>query len=50
MLLMSVILGGSVHTLNINTKALTVGIEEIGLALNAEEAKHMVMCCGQHAG
>jgi len=47
---MSVILGGNVHTLYINTKALIVGIEEIGLALHAEEVKHMVMCCGQHAG
>ena len=33
-----------------NTKALVVSNKENGLAVNAEEAKHMVMSCGQHAG
>jgi len=43
-------LGGSTHTVNRNTEALVVSSKEIGLPVNADEAKHMVMSCGQHAG
>ena len=49
MLKMSIILGGSVHTLNIKTKAFVAGIEKTGLPVNAEEARRSVMSCGQHA-
>jgi len=44
------ILGGSTHTVNRNTEALVAASEEIGIAVIAEEAKHMVMSCGQHTG
>ena len=46
--MMSTILGGSVHTLNTRTTGFVAGIEEIGLAVNVEEANRMVMSCGQH--
>jgi len=42
------ILGGSTHTVNRNTEALVVSSKEVGLAVNAEEAKRMIMSCGQH--
>ena len=48
--MISIILGGSVHTVNKNTEALIGGSEQTGLAVNADEAKHMVMSCNQHAG
>jgi len=39
MLMMSIVWGGSIHTVNRNTEALIVGSEEIGLAVNVEEGK-----------
>ena len=49
MLMMSIVWSGSIHTVNKNTHSLIVG-SEIGLTVNAEEAKNMAMSCGQHAG
>ena len=43
-------MSGSTHTVRKNTEASIVGSEEIGLAVNAEEAKRMIMSCGQQAG
>jgi hypothetical protein len=37
------ILGGSVHSIKKNTEALAVASKEIGLEVNAENAKYMVM-------
>jgi hypothetical protein len=37
------ILGGSVHTIEKNTEALVVAIKEIGLEVNADTTKYMVM-------
>ena len=37
------ILGGSVHTTQKNTEALTVASKEIGLEVNADKTKYMVM-------
>jgi len=37
------ILGGSVHAVKKNTEALLVGSEEIGLQVNADKTKYMVM-------
>ena len=36
-------LGGSVHTLNVNTEALVVASKEIGLEVNADKTKYIVM-------
>jgi ribosomal protein S4E len=41
---------GSTHTTKKNTKSLIAASKEIGLALNADEGKQMVMSCGQHLG
>jgi len=37
------ILGGSVHTIQKNTEALVVDIKEIGLEVNADTTKYLVM-------
>jgi len=37
------ILGGSVHTIKRNTETLVVASNEIGLAVNADTTKYMVM-------
>jgi hypothetical protein len=37
------ILGGSVHAIKKNTEALVVASKEIGLEVNAEKTKYMVM-------
>ena len=37
------ILGGSVHTINKNAEALVVASKEIGLEINADETKYLVM-------
>jgi hypothetical protein len=37
------ILGGSVHTVKENTEALVVASKEIGLEVNADETKYMVV-------
>jgi hypothetical protein len=43
-------LGGSIHTIKKNTEALMVASKEIGLEVNAEKTKYMVMCREQNAG
>ena len=44
------ILGGSVHTIKENTKALTVARSEIGLEVNADKPNYMIMSRDQNAG
>ena len=43
------ILGGSVHTTKENTEALTVACKEIGLEVNDNKTKYVVMSRGQSA-
>jgi hypothetical protein len=47
---MMCILGGSVHAIKKNTEALVVASKEIGLELNAEKTKYMVISRNQNAG
>jgi hypothetical protein len=42
--------GGSVHAIKKNTEALVVATKEIGLEVNAEKTKYIVMSRDQHAG
>ena len=42
--------GGSVHTVKENAEALVVASKEIGLEVNADKAKYMVMSRDQNAG
>ena len=44
------ILGGSIHTIKENTEALVVATMEIGLEVNADKTKCMVMSREQTAG
>ena len=44
------ILGGSVHTVNKNKKALVIASRETGLEVNADKTKYMVMSRDQNAG
>jgi hypothetical protein len=44
------ILGGSIHAIKKNTEALVVASKEIGLELNVEETKYMVISRNQNAG
>jgi len=44
------VLGGSIHTIKKNTGALLVGSNEIGLEVNADKIKYMVMTRDQNAG
>ena len=44
------ILGGSVHTVKENAKALLVATKEIGLEGNADKTKYMIMSRDQNAG
>jgi len=44
------ILGGSIHTIKENTEALIVASNEIGLEVNADKTKYMVMSRDQNAG
>jgi hypothetical protein len=44
------ILGGSIHTIRKNTQALQIASKEIGLGVNAEKTKYMVMSRDQNAG
>jgi hypothetical protein len=44
------ILGGSVHSIKESTEALLVASREIGLEVNAEKTKYMVMSRDQNAG
>jgi hypothetical protein len=43
-------LGGSIHTVKENVEALVVATKEIGLEVNADKAKYMVMCLERNAG
>jgi len=43
-------LGGSVHTVKENAEALVVASKEIGLKVNADNTKYMVMSWDQNAG
>jgi len=44
------ILGGSAHTIKENAEALVVAIKEIGLKVNADKTKYMIMSRDQNAG
>jgi len=44
------ILGGSVHTVKENAETLVVGNKEIGLEVNLEKTKYMVVSRDQNAG
>jgi len=44
------ILGGSAHTIKENAETLIVASKEIGLDVNANKTKYMVMPRDQHAG
>ena len=44
------ILGGSVHTIRKNTETLIVAAKELGLEVNADKTKYMVMSRDQNAG
>jgi hypothetical protein len=43
-------LGGSIHTLKENAEALVAATREIGLKVNADKTKYMVMSRDQNAG
>jgi hypothetical protein len=43
-------LGGSIHTVKENAEALVVTTKEIGLEVNADKAKYMVMSRDRNAG
>jgi hypothetical protein len=44
------ILGGSIHTISKNTEALLIASKEIGLEVNAEKTKYVVMPRDQNTG
>jgi hypothetical protein len=44
------ILGGSIHTIRKNTEALLIASKEIGLEVNAEKSKYMVMSRDRDGG
>jgi hypothetical protein len=44
------ILGGSIHTIRKNIEALVITSKEIGLEVNNEKTKYMVMSRDQNAG
>ena len=44
------ILGGSVHTVKKNAEALAAATKEIGLEVNADKTKYMVMSRDHNAG
>jgi hypothetical protein len=44
------ILGGSIHTVKQKTEALLAASKEIGLEVNAEKTKYMVMSRNRNAG
>jgi hypothetical protein len=43
-------LGGSVHTIKKNAEALVVATKEIGLEVNADKTKYMIMSRDRNAG
>ena len=44
------ILGGSIHTIKGNPEALVVASKEIGLEVNADKTKYIVMSRDENAG
>jgi hypothetical protein len=44
------ILGGSIHAIRKNTEVLLIASKEIGLEVNSEKTKYMVMSRDQNAG
>ena len=44
------ILGGSVHTVKENAEAVVVATKEIGLEVNVDKTKYMIMYRDQNAG
>jgi hypothetical protein len=44
------ILGGSIHSIKKNAEDLTIASKEIGLEVNAEKIKYVVMSRSQNAG
>jgi hypothetical protein len=44
------ILGGTIHTVRENAEALVVATKEIGIEVNADKTKYMVMSRDQNAG
>ena len=44
------VLGGSIYTLKKNAETLVAGTREIGLEVNADKTKYMVMSRDQNAG
>jgi len=42
--------GGSIHTVKENAEALVVATKEIGLEVNADKTKYMIMSRDQNAG
>jgi hypothetical protein len=44
------ILGGSAHTVKENAEALVVATNKIGLEVNADKTKYMIMSRDQNAG
>ena len=44
------ILGGSVHTVKKNAETLVAATKEIGLEINADKTKYMIMSRDQNAG
>ena len=50
MLMMLIYWGGSVHTVKENAESLVVATKEIGLDVNADKTKYMVMSRGETAG
>ena len=43
------ILGGSIHTMKENAKALKVASKETGIEVNVDKTKYMIMCQDQNA-
>jgi hypothetical protein len=42
-------MGGSIHTIKKNKEALVVASKQIGLEVNADTTKYMIMCQDQNA-
>ena len=49
-MMLTYVLGGSVHTVKENSEALVVATKEIGIEINADKNKYMVMSRDRNAG